>query len=76
MKKRILWNMVLLIGICPFVIPFLSGLYHMSIESWTMADWLILYSFLYWPTYLIGALLIVLAVFRLKKRKPDTDKRP
>ena len=66
LQKQI-WKLLLGLGIFPMVLPFLLGLYHMWIESWTMADWLVLYSFLYWWTYPAGLVLIVLA-FVLKKR--------
>jgi len=46
-------------GIGIFILPFVLGLYHMWIESWNLLDWLILYSFVYWPTYVFGAVLIV-----------------
>ena len=51
----------------PFVVPFLLGFYRMSIESWGLADWLSMYSFIYWTTYLIGFVLILIAVKKLKK---------
>ena len=63
-----LWKCLLGLGICPFVIPIVLGLYHMVIESWTLPDWLVLYSFLYWPTYLVGLGLIILAAIKLKKK--------
>ena len=62
MKKNLIWNILLIIGIVPFLLPFVLGLYRMSIESWTMFDWLVLYSFIYWPTYLIGAVAIAVSV--------------
>lgn len=69
MKKEIIWRVVLVIGICPFVLPVLIGFYRMSIESWTLLDWLILYSFIYWPSYIMGAGFIVLAISNLRKNK-------
>ena len=67
MKKSILWKIVLLIGVLPFVIPIFGGLYSVSVESWNLFDWLLMYSFLYWPTYLIGAVLIGLAVWKITR---------
>lgn len=64
-----LWKFLLGVGLVPFVLPVILGLYHMAIESWILVDWLVLYSFLYWPTYLIGLGLIVLAAVKLKKTK-------
>ena len=59
------YKIILGIGICPFILPFVLGFYRMSIESWTMLDWLIMYSFIYWPTYIIGFVLILLAISKL-----------
>ena len=66
-SKRIIWKLLLVIGVIPFIIPFVLGLYKMSIESWNYVDWLILYSFVYWPTYLIGLVLIAISIFKLIK---------
>ncbi len=66
-SKRIIWKLLLVIGIIPFIVPFVLGLYRMSIESWNYGDWLILYSFVYWPTYLIGLVLIAISIFKLIK---------
>ena len=63
-----LWKFLLCVGAVPFVIPVILGLYHMVIESWLLIDWLFLYSVIYWPTYLIGLGLIVLAAIKLKKK--------
>ena len=72
MKKNLIWNILLIIGIVPFLLPFVLGLYRMSIESWTMFDWLVLYSFIYWPTYLIGAVAIAFSVVgKIAKRRKD-----
>ena len=64
MKKYLIWNFLLIIGIIPFVLPFILGFYKMTIESWTMFDWLVMYSFIYWPTYLVGAVTIAVSVVR------------
>lgn len=62
MKKNLIWNILLIIGIVPFLLPFVLGLYRMSIESWTMFDWLVMYSFIYWPTYIAGAVAIAVSL--------------
>ena len=67
MKNKLIWKVLLIIGIIPFVIPFVLGFYRMSIESWTLPDWLIMYSFIYWPTYIIGLVLIVISVYKIIK---------
>ena len=72
MKKNLIWNILLIIGIVPFLLPFVLGLYRRSIESWTMFDWLVLYSFIYWPTYLSGAVAIAVSVVgKIAKRRKD-----
>ncbi|MBO5229005.1 MAG: hypothetical protein J6B39_08435 [Lachnospiraceae bacterium] len=67
MKKKLIWKLLLIVGVIPFVIPFVLCIYRMSIESWNYGDWLILYSFVYWPTYLIGLVLIAISIFKLIK---------
>ena len=72
MKKSLIWNILLIIGIIPFVLPFILGIYRISIESWTMIDWLVMYSFIYWPTYLAGAIVIAVSVIgRMLKKKNE-----
>ena len=66
MKKGLIWKILLIVGICPMVAPFLAYLYHMMISSdWALTDWLIMYSFVYWPTYIIGFILITVSAYKL-----------
>jgi len=67
------YKVILGIGICPFILPFVLGFYRMSIESWALMDWLIMYSFIYWPTYVIGLVLILVAVSRLRCKKDENQ---
>ena len=68
MKNKKLWWGLLIIGIIPFAAPFIGFAYEMiNFSSWTLADWLILYSFVYWPTYLIGLALIAISTWNLMK---------
>ena len=69
MYKAIVWKVLLLIGIFPFVLPFVLSVYRISIESWTMVDWLVMYSFIYWPTYIIGLVLIIVSLKKLLEQK-------
>lgn len=66
MKKH-LWKIMIAVGCIPLALPFVLGLYHMKIETWTMGDWLILYSYVYWPTYVLGILLIAAGIVFGKK---------
>ena len=69
MKKE-LWRTLLVLGVVPFLIPFLGFGYEMLNGSdWTLFDYWFLYSFLYWPTYLVGLILVVLSVFKLRRQK-------
>lgn len=67
MKKTILWKLVLFVGAALLAAPAATGLYHMAIERWSLFDWLILYSYIYWLSYVVGVLLIVLAVVKLRR---------
>ena len=69
MKKDGLWRGVFLTGLLPLLAPFALGIYHAHIESWRLMDWVVLYSFLYWPTYLIGLGLMLFAIVKLKRSK-------
>ena len=69
MKKDGLWRGVFLLGLLLLLAPFALGIYHAHIESWRLMDWVVLYSFLYWPTYLIGLGLMLFAIVKLKKSK-------
>ncbi len=72
MKKSFIWNILLIIGIIPFVLPFILGIYRMSIESWNLFDWLVLYSFIYWPTYIAGLVCVAVYVcYRIIKKKNE-----
>ena len=69
MKQKFIWKVLLVLGTFPFVLPFVLGVYRMIIESWTMIDWLVLYSFIYWPTYVVGIVLIIVSLKKLLKQK-------
>lgn len=59
---------IILTGTLPFMIPFLAGIYKVIFESWDILSWLVLYSYIFWPSYLIGLILIIIGVVKLKKR--------
>lgn len=66
-----IWNYLFYTGFLPFIIPVLMALYSMSVESWNFFDWILLYSVIYWPTYIVGIILILVAV---RKRKNAEEK--
>ena len=68
MKNKMLWRLLLAVEIFPFAFPFFNFAYEMMISSsWTLVDWLVMYSFVYWPTYIFGFILIIISVIKLKK---------
>lgn len=68
MKSKKIWWILFGIGIIPFVFPFLNFGYEMLIaSSWTLIDWLVCYTFVYWPTYVVGFILVLLSLYKLNK---------
>lgn len=68
MKNKVIWWVVLVVGMIPLVFPFLNFAYEMLISSsWKLGEWLLLWSFVYWPTYIVGVILIILSVCKLRK---------
>ena len=69
------WLPVLLIilGTVPFLAALILGLPVFRVSYLTYGEFLILYSYLFWPTYIFGALLMlggtVLTILRKKKEK-------
>jgi hypothetical protein len=59
---------LLAVGLIPFAAPFIGFAYEMlNSSSWSLMDWLVLYSFAYWPTYIVGLALIAISVYKLMK---------
>lgn len=68
MKNKVTWWVLLVIGVIPFSFPFLNFAYEMLISStWKLGEWLLLWSFIYWPTYIAGLILIIVSVCKLRK---------
>ena len=68
MKNKRLWWFLLAVGLIPFAAPFIGFAYEMlNSSSWSLMDWLVLYSFVYWPTYLVGFVLIAISAYKLRK---------
>ena len=67
MKK--IWNYLFYAGFLPIIVPVCMALYSMSVETWNFLDWIRLYSIIYWPTYVIGILVIVIAAKKCKREK-------
>ena len=68
MKNKKIWVILLVVGIFPFIFPLLNFIYELTTSStWTLFDWLICYSFVYWPTYVVGFILLFVAIYKLKQ---------
>jgi len=67
-KKDSISKYLILTGTLPFIIAILSGIYKTTIESWNFINWLILYSYVFWPTYIIGILLIIIGIIKIIRR--------
>lgn len=82
-KKNIIWWILLIIGLVPFVLPLIFGiksaifgysglcLFDCSLDYGFSAfiDSIIIISYLFWPAYLIGAVLIIIGIFKLIENK-------
>ena len=82
MKKNLLWKILLICGCVPFAAVLISGIYKAITGFSGLAfdappaygleaflDWVILVSFLYWPLYLIGGVLIIIPVAVMLAKK-------
>ena len=73
MKKKVSF-ILLILGLLPFVILLCGGIYSaingfsgltISMKQYgidAFIDWIILWSFVYWPTYIIGIVLIIISI--------------
>lgn len=63
------WIILLMIGMIPFLIAFGFCFFSsMTAHDMPFWDYIFLYSFLYWPTYVIGIILIVLSLVKIKSK--------
>ena len=65
--RKWVWKILLFLGSVPFLIA-LAFCFVSSLTAYGMSfgDYIVLYSFLYWPTYIIGIVLIVLSFVKIK----------
>lgn len=56
-RRKILSAILCLLGTVPFLAALILGLFRSSMLSYS--DFLILYSYLFWPTYIFGAILLI-----------------
>ena len=75
MSKKLLFKTLIIIGIVPFAFAVVTGIYA-SVTGFAgvaitsppqygfdaFIEWIFLYSYIFWPTYLAGAVSIVAAI--------------
>ncbi len=69
MNKKTVWKALFVLGLCPFWAPFAYCfilIFIHNAHSFTLPDLIILWSVIYWPTYIVGGLLSAFSVYRLK----------
>ena len=73
MKRNIISYVLIGLGTVPFLAALILGLPVFRVSYLTYGEFLILWSYLFWPTYIFGALLMlggtVLIILRKKKEK-------
>ena len=70
MKKPFIWKLLLVAGLCPFIAPFayyLILIYVHNSHDFTLSELVVLWSYVYWPTYIAGAALTGVSTYKLKK---------
>lgn len=87
-KKNILWEIILIFGILPFVISLVFGIYS-AITGFSglcilsckdiyglqaFVDSIVMYSYIFWPTYVIGIILLIISIIILKAKVKDKQK--
>ena len=74
--KNLKWKILLIIGLLPFIFVLAYGIYSM-LEGFSFFStsyhgidafifFLFIFSFLFWPLYILGAALIIISVVKLK----------
>lgn len=65
MKKNWLWKSLFVVGLILLLLPVLLSFNRMS--SLSFLDWMIMYLYLYWPTYILGIVLMIVSSVQLRK---------
>lgn len=69
--KKMKWKILLVVGLLPFLIALIGGLSKLSTGFLGDAgadafwSWVVLCSFIYWPAYVVGFILIILSAAKL-----------
>ncbi len=69
MKRKIISYVLIGLGTVPFLAALILGLPMFRASNLTYGDFLILWSYLFWPTYILGAILILAGIVLRKFKK-------
>lgn len=65
------YKLLLILGTSPFLVPFIYHLilfmFHHTAVS--LIEVVVLWSYLYWPSYVLGLLLVIFSAYKIKKGK-------
>ena len=65
------YKLFLILGITPFLAPFIYYFILIMAHNTAMSliEILVLWSYLYWPSYVLGLLLMIFSAYKIKKDK-------
>ncbi len=71
MKKNILWKIILIAGIAVFTLPVSTAVWNVFVigTRFTFFEWILLFSFVYWPLLLAGLVAVIFSAVMLRKNK-------
>ena len=79
MKRRIIAYFLICLGTVPFLAALILGLPIFRVSYLTYGEFLILWSYLFWPTYILGGLLFAAGLFlrfwHIKPHYSDTKEK-
>ena len=66
-----LYKLLLALGTCPFIAPFIYYFILIMAHNTAMLliEILVLWSYLYWPSYVLGLLLMIFSAYKIQKDK-------
>ncbi len=69
-RNKILSAILIILGIVPFAAALILGLPPFRASNLTYTDFLILYSYLFWPTYILGLILVAAGlIWRIAQKR-------
>ena len=67
MKTGLIWKILLVIGLCPFAAPLILAF----TSSWAIFNPIVMYSVVFWPTYIIGFIFLTISIGKIKSLKEE-----